>query len=48
MQRDSTEAYITDWEVNDSSIIVQKKALTEFKNANNPGRRRKLKLNSIK
>ena len=49
MDRDSTKAYITDWEVNDSSIIIQKKALTEFNNAQNPEETKsEIKLNQIK
>ena len=49
MQRDSTKAYITDWQVNDSSIIIEKKTLTEFNNAQNPEEMKsEIKFNQIK
>ena len=49
MQRDSTESYITDWEVNDSSIIIEKKTLTESNNAQNPEEMKsEIKFNQIK
>lgn len=49
MNRDSTKAYITDWEINDSSIIMEKKSLTGFKNANNPEEEKtEIKFNQIK
>ena len=49
MNRDSTKAYITDWEINDSSIIVEKKSLTGFKDAQNPEEEKtEIKFNQIK
>ena len=49
MNRDSTKAYITDWEINDSSIIMEKKSLTGFKDAQNPEEEKtEIKFNQIK
>ena len=49
LQRDSTKSYITDWQVNDSSIIVEKKSLTGFKDAQNPKEEKtEIKFNQIK
>jgi hypothetical protein len=49
MQRDSTESYITDWQVNDSSIIIEKKTLTQSNNAQNPEEMKsEIKFNQIK
>ena len=49
MQRDSTKAYIKDWQVNDSSIIIEKKTLTQSNNAQNPEEMKsEIKLNQIK
>ena len=49
LQRDSTKSYITDWEINDSSIIMEKKSLTGFKDAQNPKEEKtEIKFNQIK
>ena len=49
LQRDSTKSYITDWQVNDSSIIVEKKSLTGFKDTQNPKEEKtEIKFNQIK
>ena len=49
IQRDSTKSYITDWQVNDSSIIVEKKSLTGFKDTQNPKEEKtEIKFNQIK
>ena len=49
MNRDSTKNYIKDWEVNDSSIIMEQKSLTGFKDAQNQEEEKtEIKFNQIK
>ena len=49
INRDSTETYIKNWQIEDSSIIVQKITFTEINNVKNPiNKKNEIKFNQIK